>query len=106
MCRTKKQPQQKDGFGILLYPDGAKYEGMFRNGQFHGRGKMVQASGDIYIGEWGNDKATGHGTFFDASQGVRYTGEWLNDAQHGVGEETWDDGGRTRYVGQFYKGKK
>ena len=23
-----------------------------------------------------------------------------------MGEETWDDGGRTKYVGSFYKGKK
>ena len=67
---------------------------------------MTQATGDIYIGEWVKGMATGRGTFFDATQGVRYNGEWFEDAQHGMGEEVWDDGGRTRYVGQFYKGKK
>jgi hypothetical protein len=79
---------------------------MFREGLFHGRGKMSQANGDVYMGEWQNDKATGRGSFYDASQGVRYKGEWLNDAQHGQGEEWWDEGARTKYTGEFYKGKK
>jgi hypothetical protein len=61
---------------------------------------MTQANGDVYIGHWANDKATGRGSFFDAAQGVRYSGEWLNDAQHGYGEEIWgEDGGRTKYSG-------
>ncbi len=67
---------------------------------------MTQPNGDVYLGEWSNDKATGRGSFWDAAQGVRYSGEWLNDSQHGMGEERWDEEGRTRYVGQFYKGKK
>ena len=50
---------KKDGLGIQLYPDGAKYEGMFRDGLFQGRGKMSQANGDVYLGYWNNDKATG-----------------------------------------------
>lgn len=96
----------KDGMGVQLYPDGGRYEGMFKDGYFHGRGKMSQANGDVYMGEWENDKATGIGAFYDASQGVRYNGEWVNDAQHGQGEEWWDEGARTKYIGQFYKGKK
>jgi hypothetical protein len=98
--------KKKDGLGVQVYPDGARYEGMFQDGLFHGRGKMTQANGDVYMGQWQHDKATGWGAFFDAAQGVKYTGEWVNDAQHGQGEEIWDDGGRTRYTGQFYKGKK
>lgn len=91
---------------MQLYPDGARYEGQFKDGLFHGWGKMSQANGDVYMGEWQNDKATGQGAFYDAAQGVRYKGEWVNDAQHGQGEETWDEGSRTKYTGQFYKGKK
>jgi len=41
---------------------------------------MTQANKDIYVGQWLRDKATGHGVFYDAVQGVRYSGEWLMDA--------------------------
>lgn len=58
---------KKDGLGIQLYPDGGKYEGMFKDGLFHGRGKMTQANGDVYLGQWIADKATGNGLFFDAA---------------------------------------
>jgi hypothetical protein len=45
--------------GVQQYPDGARYEGQFKNGFFHGRGKMTQANGDFYLGQWEGDKATG-----------------------------------------------
>jgi hypothetical protein len=43
---------RKDGLGVQLYPDGARYEGTFKDGLFHGWGKMSQANGDVYMGEW------------------------------------------------------
>lgn len=98
---------KKDGVGIQLYPDGAKFEGWFKDGMFHGYGKMTQANKDVYMGQWSKDKASGNGTFYDAKLNVRYVGEWEEDLQSGYGEEIWgDDGGRTHYSGNFYKGKK
>lgn len=74
----KKCNKQRDGLGVQLWPDGSKYEGMWKDDRCHGKGRMTHANGDVYQGEWKNDMANGHGTFVD-TQGAKYTGEWLND---------------------------
>jgi len=38
---------------------------MWKNGRMCGRGRMTHAGGDIYEGEWKDDKANGEGTFVD-----------------------------------------
>lgn len=70
--RTKKT-KQRDGLGIQLWPDGSKYEGMWKNGRCNGMGRMTHANGDIYQGEWRDDQANGVGTFVDTN-GARYIG--------------------------------
>lgn len=99
-----KKTNLRHGLGVQLWADGSKYEGMWKDGKCHGKGRMTHANGDIYEGEWANDKANGNGLFMDAS-GASYKGEWMNDLQHGLGDESWGNG-KTRYVGQFYKGTK
>jgi hypothetical protein len=49
----------------MLWPDGSKYEGMWRQGRACGRGRMTHANFDIFEGEWVNDKANGYGVFID-----------------------------------------
>lgn len=39
---------------------------------------MTHANGDIYEGEWKNDKANGYGVFIDCNNS-RYEGSWLED---------------------------
>ena len=39
---------------------------------------MTHANGDIYEGNWKNDKANGYGTFIDVNN-ARYDGYWLDD---------------------------
>jgi len=34
----------------MLWPDGSKYEGMWKNGKANGRGRMTHANGDVYEG--------------------------------------------------------
>ena len=65
---------------------------------------MTHANGDIYEGDWKDDKAFGFGIFLDTHR-ARYEGEWVEDMQHGQGTETWDNGA-AKYTGQFFKGKK
>ena len=48
----------------------------------HGKGKFYHADGDIFEGEWKNDKITGYGVYYHTN-GAKYEGEWLNDNQHG-----------------------
>ena len=42
----------------------------------------MHADGDIYEGQWVNDKAEGTGTYSHAN-GAYYEGQWLDDKQHG-----------------------
>lgn len=53
----------RDGFGTMVWPDGAKYIGEWRFNKAHGRGKFYHVEGDIYDGEWSNDKANGFGVY-------------------------------------------
>lgn len=39
-----------DGEGILIAPNGNKYEGSIKQGKMHGLGKHTYADGDTYIG--------------------------------------------------------
>ena len=65
----------RDGYGTQLWPDGSRYEGMWRNDKANGQGKLVHADGDIYEGQWVNDKAEGTGTYSHAN-GAYYEGQW------------------------------
>lgn len=79
----------KEGFGVLSWGDGSKYEGQFLGDKMSGQGRMTQANGDTYQGQWRNGMANGYGTFVD-SQGSTYEGEWMDDLQNGYGCETWN----------------
>lgn len=52
---------------------------------------MTHANGDIYEGNWKDDKANGYGIFIDLNNNAKYEGYWLDDQQHGEGIETWGD---------------
>lgn len=39
----------------------------------HGKGKFIHADGDIYEGDWGNDKANGYG-IYKHMNGAQYKG--------------------------------
>ena len=40
--------------------------------------------GDLFEGEWTDDKANGFG-IYSHTNGAYYEGHWLNDLQHGYG---------------------
>lgn len=61
----------KNGIGKLIffylknkgtenYPDGAYFEGNFVKSKKNGYGKMFLANGNIYEGEFNNDKISGY----------------------------------------------
>lgn len=41
-----------DGYGVLRWRDGKKYEGNFVNDKREGQGTFIWADGRKYIGEW------------------------------------------------------
>ena len=66
-------------------------------------GTYTTDKGDIYVGEWKDNKRYGQGTN-TWSDGEKYTGEWKDDQRHGQGTHTWPDG--QKYVGEYKDGKK
>ena len=40
------------GYGILCYRNGERYEGQWREDTAHGKGTLTYAGGDKYVGEW------------------------------------------------------
>jgi hypothetical protein len=41
-------------------------------------GRLIHADGDVYEGDWLDDKAHGRG-FYTHTDGSRYEGEWKDD---------------------------
>ena len=62
----------------MVWPDQARYEGMWQYNQACGRGKFFHTDGDIYDGEWLNNKANGHGVYTNV-KGARYEGQRKED---------------------------
>ncbi|HMY45071.1 MAG TPA: hypothetical protein PKX74_06315, partial [Leptospiraceae bacterium] len=52
----------KNGPGTLQLPNGSRYEGEFKNGNFHGQGVYTLPSG-VYTGEFKDNKIEGKGVF-------------------------------------------
>ena len=92
----------KEGRGILIYPNGCKYTGYFQNDKQNIRGKMEHVDGDVYEGDWVDNKANGKGQFIH--NGIIYNGFWKDDKQNGTGIEKLED--IYTYEGDFVNGKK
>lgn len=45
-----------------------------------GVGRLIHADGDVYEGEWADDRANGEGTYKHKG-GPCYSGAWVNDRQ-------------------------
>ena len=93
----------KEVFGIQIDKNGNKYVGMFKNGMFEGRGRLILHKGDYYEGDFSQNKANGFGKYVNA-KGEIYNGCWIDDKQEGEGELILKDG--SIYRGEFKKGKK
>lgn len=93
---------QKDGYGVMIWPNGDRYEGEWKNDMQNGNGSFVYADGEKYEGQWKDGKKNGTGTY-TWLDGRKYVGEWKDDQRNGKGEYTWPSG--DRYVGEFKDGK-
>lgn len=94
---------QRHGRGIQIWVDGSKFEGYWKNDKANIKGKLTHADGDIYEGEWFDDKAHGYGVYIH-TDGAKYEGFWKEDKQDGQGKETWPDS--ACYEGEYKQGKK
>jgi hypothetical protein len=76
------------GYGIYAWPDGSRYDGMWKEDNRHGKGVYTQPDGARYDGQWKNDYWHGMGTTFDTFGNKIYAGGWVDGQRSGYGVET------------------
>jgi hypothetical protein len=98
---------------IKTRPDGAKYEGMYKEGRKEGTGTFIWADGSMYQGQFKDNKIEGIGfdsVLFNELQGFingkmeECTLDCLGYKMHGEGKFEWPDG--RKYKGQYCHNKK
>ena len=94
-----------NGFGQLYYTDNDKngrkiYVGEFKNGERHGKGKLIWADGSTYDGFWQDDVRHGVGIFTNAD-GHFYNGKWKSGKKHGKGVQNNEDG--SSFEGEWFE---
>lgn len=82
-----------------LHEAGDIYEGEFVNDKANGKGKYIHANGDMYEGDFLNDMEHGKGIFIFADDGARYEGDFVRNYKHGKGIYTFPNG--DKYEGDY-----
>ena len=77
--------------GPYKYKRDEVYQGQYKKGKRHGKGKQIWSDSTYYEGTWYNDMADGYG-FLIHDTGDYYIGEWKEEKAHGYGEYTSIDG--------------
>jgi len=103
MYEGEYREHKKHGYGVQTWASGGRYEGDYVEGQLTGHGKMSWADGRRYEGDWLDGKCTGRGITTFAN-GSRYEGIYHEDKMHGYGVYTFADG--RRYEGDYRNNMK
>jgi len=92
-----------NGIGKLIYPDGEYYEGGFREGLYHGNGKLHRpTSGQTWIGFFKDGYMEGKGMLL-LDNGMKYEGGFKKGFQHGKGMVTFED--KTSFFVEYNEGE-
>jgi len=67
-----------DHAGILMWPNGKKYDGHFSDNMMHGKGTFCPGNGERIEGTWERDLQQGPGLIYDADDNVT-EGEWIDN---------------------------
>ncbi len=94
---------KRDGLGILIWKNVAKFIGHFTEDRDVGFGKLSHDDGDDYIGYWNEFQAHGIGIYHNKKV-VSYEGYWVHDKQSGFGIEKWPR--NTSFMGDYSEGNK
>ena len=87
---TKKKDKRKNGYNVVRYFDGSRFEGFFKNGIKHGEGKLYLDDGTIQTQMWSD------GTLID-SELTKVVPQFTN------GTKKYPNG---TYEGEFKDGKR
>lgn len=82
-CQGEDYKKWDNCYGYFKFPRGS-YEGQWKKGNLEGKGKLIEAWGDVYEGDFKNNKADGFGAY-KMQDGHSYIGEWKNDLYEGKG---------------------
>ena len=82
---------KEDSHGVSIWTDGRKYDGEWKDGKIHGRGVFTWANGDKYEGEYQNGKRNGRGKY-TFMNGSNFEGNFVNGKRHGLGTKTYVNG--------------
>ncbi|KAM5280168.1 alsin [Ctenodactylus gundi] len=101
------------GRGVLKWPDGKTYTGMFRNGLEEGYGEYripnkALSKDDHYVGHWKEGKMCGQGVYSYAS-GEVFEGCFQDDMRHGHGllrSGKLTSSSPSMFIGQWIMDKK
>ena len=96
-------PQRIDVYKrqTLVWNDGCKYDGHWKNDVRDGKGVFEYANGDKYVGDWKEDIQHGKGIYFFHT-GDRYEGSYVQGTRTGEGIYYLVNG--DKYVGNFKDG--
>ena len=98
----------RNGYHSVTYSDGDKYEGEWREDNYHGQGTFTSADGGRYEGEFIEGLRHGQGTYTFGNPeladylglpvGTVYRGQFRDNVCHGHGTHTYPDSGRVTEV--------
>ncbi|CAK6440514.1 unnamed protein product [Pipistrellus nathusii] len=93
----------QDGYGVYVYPNSFfRYEGEWKGGKTHGRGKLLFKDGSYYEGEFADGEIMGRGCRHWAHTGNTYSGQFVFGEPQGQGVMEYRAGGR--YEGELSHG--
>lgn len=67
-----------------------------------GTGRLIDVSGNVYIGEFKDNRRHGQGTFFDVEENSMFVGTFDKGYKEGFGKLTFVDG--SYFEGNYYCG--
>ncbi|TNV81879.1 hypothetical protein FGO68_gene14321 [Halteria grandinella] len=79
------------GNGSYIDYSGNKYEGGWKQGNYHGQGNYCNSGGNTYEGDWESGYKQGKGKYITSS-GQIYEGDWVKHEFSGQGRLTQPDG--------------
>ena len=94
---------KRDGIGILIKNDVAKFIGEFIEDKANGFGKFINENGDEYLGYWKESLFHGLGIIYNKKKTISYKGWWKKDKLNGFGIEKRS---KIEYVGEYINGNK
>merc|ERR1712167_461969 len=90
--------------GVHYAADGSVYDGEFKDGLPHGKGRCTYLDRSFYDGMWECGRREGSNGHMEYPNGDEYEGGWSNDMRNGEGTQRYANG--ETYIGGWKDGRK